>query len=174
MHALTPTVRLIALLAAVLLTAGACSSGSDEATTTDTSADAAESASTDPEPEAAEPESTEPEEAEAEPASGEAALSCDAAGEASAVLRGANGWLPQVVDAETNELIGSTDGGASVLAAIETLRAIQDVEGPLGTMREGLDNMELDVVAVNEGRFDDKVGGYSIAAMNAVIGEEIC
>lgn len=101
-------------------------------------------------------------------------MSCDVAGEAAALLRGANGWVPQVVDAESNDLIGSTDSGASVLAAIETLRPIQDIEGPLGSMREGLDNMEADIIAINEGRFDDKVGGYSIAAMNGVIGEEIC
>lgn len=73
---------------------------------------------------------------------------------------------PDVID----EALG--EGG---LAAMEEyvvlLRPHQDVEaeGGLGSLREGLDNLEADIAATRDGRIDERVGGYSATAVSAVL-----
>jgi hypothetical protein len=73
---------------------------------------------------------------------------------------------PDVID----EALG--EGG---LAAMEDyivlLRPHQDVEaeGGLGSLREGLDNLEADIAATRDGRIDERVGGYSATAVSAVL-----
>ena len=150
------TIRLISMLMVLALAAGACSSSDGEA---DTSADRADT-------------TTESGDSAEEPDAGEAPLSCEEVGEPAALLRGANGWIIQVVDADSDALLGGDY--EALLQAIEDLRPIQDIEGLFGTMRQGLDNLEADVIAIQEGRYDDKVGEYGIVTMNAVVVEEIC
>ena len=97
---------------------------------------------------------------------------CDLLGEHAAIIRGANGWVPQVDDAASFELIG---GDLDVVdAAIEGLRPIQDIDGVFGPVREGLDNLSADIQAIRDGRYDEKVGVYMVAGINAVLGEEVC
>ena len=150
------SIRLISMLMVLAFAAGACSSSDGEA---DASADVADTTA----------EASDPAE---KPDSSDAALSCDEAGEPAALLRGASGWVGQIVDAETAELLGGDY--EAVLNAIETLRPIQDIDGSFGPMRQGLDNLEADIMAIQEGRYGDKVGEYGTVAMNAVIGEEVC
>lgn len=157
--------RAIAVLLVVLFAAGACSSSDD-----DTADDGAGSAGSDP---TASADTDADADAGADAGTDTpAGLTCDEAGPPSALLRGANGWLPQITDAESAATIGGDFN--AVLQAIETLRPIQDIEGIFGTMRQGLDNMAADIVAVQEDRYGDMVGDYSVATMNAVIGEEVC
>ena len=57
---------------------------------------------------------------------------------------------------------------------IETLAPYQDVEGVLGTTREGIDRLSADILAVREGRLDDRVGNYGLASINAMLGAIGC
>lgn len=162
----SPTARFVALMLTIVLAASACSSGDDDTagdSTDETAAATADgTADTDDEPESEGNEESE----------GGSALSCADAEEASAWIRGANQAMVQISDAGTDELFGLDYD--EILGAIETLRAIQDIDGIFGTMRPGLDNMEADIAAIQEGRYDDKVGEYGVIAMNGVIGEEVC
>lgn len=156
--------RSLSLLLAIGLMAGACSSSdSADAGAEDAGASSAADGGTDAG--SAEAGSTEASEAEG------AAVSCDAASEASTVLAGATQAMGQLsVD---NEDLFDLDYDA-IVASVEVLRPIQEVEGPLGSMQEGLDNITADVTILQESRYDDTVGSYGVSAMNAVIGEEIC
>lgn len=158
--------RLVAVLVAILLFAGACSSSTDS-TTAASDESSADTGSTD----VAESDTSSDDESSSDDDSASFALTCDEVIEPSNVIRGSHGWLQQISEENVADLAPDYD---RTLAAIEALRPIQDIDGVLGTMREGLDNMEADLVAAREGRFDDMVGGYSVASMNAVIGQEIC
>lgn len=159
-----PLTRLLALLLTLGLTAGACSSGSDDA-------DAAASSGSNTEQEA----STATEESGADdseqPSEEAAALDCQEAADAAAVLRGATGTMGQL--SPENEADISLDY-VSIRDAVDTLRAVQDLEGPIGTMREGLDNIEADLIVLEEKRYDDVAGGYAVAKINGVIVDVLC
>lgn len=58
-------------------------------------------------------------------------------------------------------------------AQVDLLRPYQDVEGVLGSPREGLDKLTADIAAVREGRLDDRVGGHGYATLNAML-DELC
>lgn len=168
--------RLIALLLAITLMAGACASDAETTNATD-SADASDTASSDTvaaeesaEPDA-EPEVEADETDEVAEVSDGYALGCEEAGAFGTTLRGASGSLQQINDENAADLAIDYDG---VTAAIDGLRLIEDVEGPLGTMSEGLDAMEIDLAAAQAGQYADIAGGYSLAKMNAVIVEAIC
>ncbi len=61
---------------------------------------------------------------------------------------------------------------ADVIAKIDTFRPYQDVEtASFGTIREGLDNLQSDLIAAGEGRFDDMAREYNSAGVAAVLGE---
>jgi hypothetical protein len=73
---------------------------------------------------------------------------------------------PDVID----EALG--EGGLAAMEEyIALLRPHQDVEaeGGLGSLREGLDNLEADIAATRDGRIDERVGGYSATAVSAVL-----
>lgn len=163
--------RPLTLLCAMALLLGACSSGSDSATgeedETATTAEASEtndatSGDSDPAPEPADD-------------SANSDYDCDALGEYALTLRQANGWLPQVMAQESTEILEALGGDLDGLdAAIEGLRPIQDIDGVLGAPREGLDNMAADIAAVRAETYGESAGSYKIAAVSAVLGEEIC
>lgn len=145
------------ILLAVAFAASACSSGSGEGEVTSAAGgqDVTETA--------ADPQGDEP--------AGDFAISCEEAGEAAMIVRASALTMGQL-NTENEDLI-ELDYDA-LLAAIEVLRPIQDVDGIFGPMRDNLDNLEADVAVLREQRYDDTVGDYGVATMNAVIGEEIC
>ncbi len=101
-------------------------------------------------------------------------VDCDQLGAHAALIRGAGGSIPQIVDDETLELFEGDKYFDEIDAAVEGLRPIQDIDGVFGTVRQGLDNLAADVQAIREGRYDDKVGAYNTAGIGAVLGEEVC
>lgn len=74
-------------------------------------------------------------------------------------------------DAEGIDLALGEDGLAAMEDYIVLLRPHQDVEaeGGLGSLREGLDNLEADIAAARDGRLDERVGGYSATAVSGVL-----
>lgn len=160
-----PLTRLLALLLTLGLTAGACSSGSDDA-------DAAASSGSNTEQEASTgTEESGADDSEQPSEEAPAALDCQEAADAAAVLRGATGTMGQL--SPENEADISLDY-VSIREAVDTLRAVQDLEGPIGTMREGLDNIEADLIVLEEKRYDDVAGGYAVAKINGVIVDVLC
>ncbi|NND03292.1 MAG: hypothetical protein HKN91_10945 [Acidimicrobiia bacterium] len=143
------------LVALVLMVVTGCSSGDESSVTVETGASDGGTQTT-----------------AAAGDSGSADFDCEELGAHAAVIRGANGWVPQIVDADALELIGGDLD--EVDAAIDGLRPIQDIDGIFGTIQEGLDNMAADIQAIRDGRYGEFVGGYNIAGINAVIGEEVC
>lgn len=158
---------LTAMLVAILLSAAACSSGSD----TTAAADGGSSDATVEETNSDSDESSQDQTAAVDGGDGANVLTCDEATDPSIIVRGSNSWLTATAAGNGGDLDPDYD---STLEAIEALRPIQDIEGIFGSMREGLDNMEADVIAAREGRNADMGGEYNIVAMNAVVGEEIC
>lgn len=165
------SMRLIALFLALVLAAGACSSDSE--TTTDAADAGSEEASSGTEPPSGADEEVSDDEAAGGDDDGNAAyaLECQEAGALSGTLRSANGLLQQINEENAGDLSPDYEG---ILAAIEGLRPIEDVEGPIGSMSEGLDAMEVDVAAAQAGRYEDIAGGYNISKMNGVIVDVIC
>lgn len=162
--ALRPGFRTAILVGVLTISLAACSSGSETTSSSD-DGDAAETPTTQSEPAQNGEGPTE------ESASG-GNSDCETMEQHAAVLRSANGWLPQIVDEEQMRLF-SVDLDL-VDEAIDGLRPIQDIDGLFGTSREGLDNMATDIQALRDGQFDEKVGEYDVAGLTAVIGEEIC
>ena len=164
--AIGTTRRLAAAVCAMALLLGACSSSAD-------STEAAEDATTAPEP-------TETPAADDAPASEEQALNsgdydCEALSDDLIILRSASGWLPQVMDQGSQELLDAFGGDLDAIdEAIEGLRPIQDIDSVLGTGREGLDNMSADVAAIRAETYGESAGSYGVAALTAAWGEEIC
>ncbi len=154
--------RLIALLLGVLMAASACSSGSDAA---DAASDAGSSDS-----EASDV---------AESGSDDGVSSdedCATAEEANSVIRRDTGWLRGITDeaaaAEATELGRDYQ---PLVDAVAALRPFQDLDAEgFGTMREALDSIDADIVAVQEGRYGDNVGMPVVVVIGVVIGEEIC
>ena len=64
---------------------------------------------------------------------------------------------------EALELVFEFTTVEDLQADIAVLRPYQDVEGEsFGSMRAGLDNLEADLAAYSEGRWDERVGDYPL------------
>jgi hypothetical protein len=60
-------------------------------------------------------------------------------------------------------------------AYIGVMRQYQDVEGEsFGTMRDGLDNLEADLAAYSDGRWDERVGEYPLVQVVEIFNELGC
>jgi len=153
------------LVVALSLFGAACSSSNGDDAASPDSSDVEADASSDE-------ESGDLGDDEGESSSGD--FDCDLLAEYAATIRGAGGWVPQVVDQETFEAVDGLENLDKVDAAIEGLRPIQDIDGLFGPVREGLDNLATDVQAIRESRYDAKVGDYNVAGLNAVIADEVC
>lgn len=153
-------------IAALTLVLSACSSGESDSTTANTATAGTEATATET-TEAATAPTTLAAVADEEDFSSR----CEEFAAYGATLRGGSGWIPQVVDDEIRDLNDLSDG---ILAAVEGLREIEHLEGPLGTISESLDNLEADAIAVAEGRYDEYVGNYKVSAINGLIVDTIC
>jgi len=159
--------RLCAALVAVafVLFAAACS-GSTEDTTAPNATDIVGIGEAD-EPQADPPSDAALTEAPEENAS-TPAPDCDALSTAFQRLRGASLTLPTVEDESGLELLLDID---VLLTELELFRPHQDVDAvPFGPIRDGLDNLEHDLIAAREGRFAEMTGDYQQAGMSGLLG----
>jgi hypothetical protein len=146
----------VVVVGALLL--GACSSdGSGDATDTGGDADVEIESSGD-QPSA----TTEPTESGSDDVD-TADVDCAALEDAVLGVRDTGAQLSVIEEQAGLELVFEFTTVEDLQADIEVLRPYQDVEGEsFGSMRAGLDNLEADLVAYSEGRWDERVGDYPL------------
>ncbi len=158
------------VVAVCALIVGACSSdGSDDAT--DAGGDVVVEAESGGDQPAA---TTEP----SDSGSGDvdtADVDCAALEEAVGSIRGVGPQMLVLEEPDALALVLEPATVEDVQAGIAVLRPYQDIEGEsFGSMRAGLDNLEADLAAYSEGRWDDRVGGYPLLEVVEVFNELGC
>ena len=160
-HLTRPSIRTLLIVPAFSLAVVACSSAADPVTESAAGAEAAESA-------------VEVEVAAEETSDDTEALDCEALDRARVGIQGTAQQLGFLEDPESIAEFFPPGALEEMEGHIETLAPYQDVEAALGSTREGMDNLTADIVAVREGRLDDRVGDYGLSAINAMLGEIGC
>jgi hypothetical protein len=145
------------VVACAVVVAGCSSDGSDDSA--DTGGDAGLAVESDG---AESSGATQP--SEAEPDGVDAAnVDCAELEQAVLAVRDTGAQMSVLEEQATLDLIFESTSVDDLQAQIEVLRQYQDVEGEsFGSMRAGLDNLEADLAAYSEDRWDDRVGGYPL------------
>ena len=149
---------LCAMVVVCALIVGACSSdGSDDAADTGGDADVEIESSGDQSSATTTPTESESDDVDT------ANVDCAALEDAVLGVRDTGAQLSVLEEQEALELVFEFTTVEDLQADIDVLRPYQDIEGEtFGSMRAGLDNLEADLAAYTEGRWDERVGDYPL------------